>query len=145
MTQTISTMNHRNHNMWAAPLGACPPGKFYTLWDCFCKSWMTCCNLCHTPTAITCTLLLLGYKSSGRTGPWTWVHHCSAGLDGCTIFSAKTVYARSTWPCRFLSVGINWCIAFSANTIYTRGTFYKPSKDVCLIVQPARAWGIHVT
>ena len=41
----------------------------------------------------------------------------SAGLDECTIFSAKIVYARNTWPCRFSS---NWCIAFCANIAYTK-------------------------
>ena len=71
-----------------------------------------------------------GTKGAAQLGlAWRFT---STGLDGCTIFSAKIFYARST-PRRFPSIGINWCIAFCANTAYTRGTFYKPSKDVCLI------------
>ena len=66
------------------------------------------------------------HKSSGTTGPWRFT---SAGLNRCTIFSAKTVYARSIWPCRFPS-----CALLSAPTRPTLEVlFTKPIKDVCLI------------
>ena len=94
----------------------------------FCKSWMTCCSHCHTPTAITCTLLLLGYKSSSTTGPWRFT---SAGLNRCTSFSAKTVYARSTRPCRSVFPDSNVRNSLQRSTINPRfpWNFYLNSLD----------------
>ena len=55
-------------------------------------------------------------------------------LDRCTIFSARTVYARSTWPC------IGSPVLESTGALLSPPTqpilevvFTKPSKDVCLI------------
>ena len=74
---------------------------------------MTCCNLCHTPTAKAVAQL---------------------GLEGSPVLDSTDVQSSAPKQSMPEVHGLVGSPAFSANTACIGGTFYKAySKDVCLI------------
>ena len=109
-------------------LGACHPRKWEILDTLrsflgkFWKSWMACCNLCHTPTQPPVHCCTLGTKVAAHL-----VFEGSPVLDSTDVPSSAP---KQSMP---KVHGLEGSPAFSVNTTYTKGSFTKPNKDVCLI------------